>query len=197
MVHIIRGERPKKPPTFSITRGYTEELWDMTASCWDVNSAKRPTIDRVLNTLIVAAEQWKPKHGVLSTQNDWNPGVSEGKSDSATVTEPENGPVNNTSGSLTTFCHSKPPTMATDVLVNNLHTPHRSTNFPQVTSDTKLNTSGVQPQNAPETRSTLDQTVDLILAKAKSPLGESDARGVVEALEKVSREPLQTTDRRI
>ena len=146
MVHIIRGERPKKPPTFSITRGYTEELWDMTASCWDVNSAKRPTIDRVLNTLIVAAEQWKPKHGVLSTQNDWTPGVSEGKSDSATVIEPENGPVNNT--------------------------------------------SGVQPQNAPETRSTLDQTVDLILAKAKSPLGESDARGVVEALEKVGREYL-------
>ena len=93
----------------------------MTASCWDVDSAKRPTVDHILSTLIVATEQWKPKRGDLSTQDDWNPAVSEGKSDSAIVLEPERGPVDNTPGLLTTFCHSKPSTVAIDVLVNNSH----------------------------------------------------------------------------
>jgi hypothetical protein len=37
-------------------------------------------------------------------------------------------------------------------------------------------------QNTPPT---LDETVDQILAKAKSPLGEDEARGVIEMLEKV------------
>ena len=87
--------------------------------------------------------------------------------------------------------------MATGVLTNNSLISHRPTNVPQATSSTKLNASGVQPQNTADTRPTLDQTVDRILTKAKSPLGESDARGVVEALEKVGREYLQTTDRRI
>ena len=83
--------------------------------------------------------------------------------------------------------------MATDALLNNSHTPHHSTNVPQAISNTKLNTSSVQPQNAPDTRPTLDQTVDLILAKANLPLGKSDVRAVVEALEKASRKYLQPT----
>ena len=77
--------------------------------------------------------------------------------------------------------------MATDVLMNS-HTPCRSSNAPQTTSSTKPSTSGVQPQNTPDTRLTLDDTVERILDKAKSQLGEGEAQKVVETLEKVSRE---------
>ena len=99
MLRIIRGERPKKP-YFSITRGYTQELWDMATCCWDVDPTKRPTVDCVLDTLRIAAEQWKPKHGGLSTQDDWNSTDSEEESDPPTVLEPENEPVDDTSGPL-------------------------------------------------------------------------------------------------
>ena len=87
--------------------------------------------------------------------------------------------------------------MVTDILANNPHTPHHSTNVLQVTSSTKLNTSSVQPKNTPDARTTFDETVDRILAKADSLLGESDARAVVEALEKVRRERLRTIDQRL
>ena len=60
MTRIIRGE-PLKKPFFSITRGYTQELWDVTTSCWDVEPNKRPEIDCVLGALTIAAEQWKPE----------------------------------------------------------------------------------------------------------------------------------------
>ena len=93
MVHIFRGEPPKKP-IFSITRGYTQELWDMSTFCWDLDPTKRPTVEHVLHTLIIAAEQWKQKHGGLSTQDD-----SEEESDSPTV-ESEDEPVDDTSSSL-------------------------------------------------------------------------------------------------
>jgi len=55
----------------------------------------------------------------------------------------------------------------------------------------------MRPQNAQDTRPTLDNTADQILAKLKLPLGENEARAVVEALEKVGTERPQTTDRRI
>ena len=54
MVHITRGEPPKKP-NFFITRGYTQELWDMTITCWDVEPSKRLTVDHVLDALTIAA----------------------------------------------------------------------------------------------------------------------------------------------
>lgn len=57
---ILQGVRPKKP-IFVITRGYTEELWQMTTACWEVDPAKRPAIDVILGTLSSAAKQWKPK----------------------------------------------------------------------------------------------------------------------------------------
>jgi len=60
LLHIIEGARPKKP-AFNITRGYTEELWVMTTSCWDEDPTKRPTVDTVLDTLRRAAERWEPK----------------------------------------------------------------------------------------------------------------------------------------
>jgi hypothetical protein len=98
MLRIIRGEPPKKP-ILSITRGYTEELWDMSLCCWDVDPTKRPTVDPVLDRLIVAAEQWVPRHGGLSTQDDWDSTDSEEESDSSTVLEPENEPIDNATSS--------------------------------------------------------------------------------------------------
>jgi len=53
------------------------------------------------------------------------------------------------------------------------------------------------PQNMQDARSTLDHTADQILAKLKLSLEESEARAMVEALEKVGRERPQTTGRRI
>lgn len=87
--------------------------------------------------------------------------------------------------------------MATDVLVKNSHTTYRSTNVPQATSSTKLNASSMQSQNTPDTQPTLDQTIDRVLAKANSRLGENDAQAVVDELEKVGRERLQTTGQRL
>jgi len=55
----------------------------------------------------------------------------------------------------------------------------------------------MRPQNTQDTRPTLDNTADQILAKLKLPLGENEARAVVEALEKVCRERPETTGRRI
>ena len=75
--------------------------------------------------------------------------------------------------------------MVTGVLMKNPHAAHHSAN--QATSGTKLDTSDMRPRNTHDTRQTLDQTVDRILAKLKSPLGESGARAVVETLEKVRR----------
>ncbi|KAF9654244.1 kinase-like protein [Thelephora ganbajun] len=85
MLHIIQGVRPKKP-IFAITRGYTEELWAMTTSCWEENPTERPTVDYVLEALKMAAEQWKPKHGglsILSPSDDWSPTPSAEDSDSS------------------------------------------------------------------------------------------------------------------
>ena len=72
----------------------------MTTHCWGVDPTKRPTIDHVLDTLRIAAEQWKPKHGGISTQDDWNSTDSEEESDPPTVLEPKNEPVDDIYGSL-------------------------------------------------------------------------------------------------
>ena len=63
--HIIQGTRPKKP-NFAKTRGYTEELWEVTTSCWDEDPTKRPAVDYVLTALGGAVEQWKSEHGAFS-----------------------------------------------------------------------------------------------------------------------------------
>ena len=89
-----------------------------------------------------------------------------------------------------TTCHSEPFTMATRVLTNNSLTQHRSGNIPQTTSRVKLSTPGAQPKNAPDIRPTLDEVVDQILIRAKSPLAEEDVRKLAEILEKVSRKHL-------
>ena len=74
MFQILKGERPKKP-IFVITRGYTEELWGMTESCWKQDPDERPAVDYVLDTLSRAAEEWKPRGGELSAPSpvdDWS-----------------------------------------------------------------------------------------------------------------------------
>ena len=81
--------------------------------------------------------------------------------------------------------------MATDVLSP---TRHRSNSIPQTTSNTKLRGSGVEPQTTSGPRPTPDEVVDRILLRAKSPLGEDEARKIVEALEKVSRDRLPPND---
>jgi len=88
MSYIIEGVRPNKPK-FNITRGYTEELWGMTTRCWKEDSVERPTVDEVLEVLRVAAEQWKPKHGEISTLSldDLSPTLYEEELDSPTVPE--------------------------------------------------------------------------------------------------------------
>jgi len=80
-----------------ITRGYTQELWDMSMSCWDVEPSKRPKVERVLGTLIIAAKQWEPKYGGFSIQDDCDQTASEEQSDSSTDPEPEDQPVDDTS----------------------------------------------------------------------------------------------------
>jgi hypothetical protein len=87
----------------------------------------------------------------------------------------------------TTLYLSKPFAMTTDLLMDNSHAPYRSESLPQAASSTKLGTLSAQPQNAPDARLTLDETVDRILVKANSQLGEGEARVIVEALEKVCR----------
>ena len=72
----------------------------MVMSCWDVDPAKRFTVDHVLGTLTIAAEQWNPTHKAVPTQDDWDPAVSEEGSDLSTDLEFENEPVGGTSGSL-------------------------------------------------------------------------------------------------
>jgi len=93
--HILHGGRPKRPP-FAVTRGYTEELWEMTTSCWNEDATGRPIVDCVLDTLRDAAEQWKPEHGGLSTlspRDDWIPTIYGEESDSPTDSEPESEPA--------------------------------------------------------------------------------------------------------
>ena len=57
---IIAGERPKKP-NFIISRGYTEELWELTTECWWQDPAKRATVGHLLGVLGNAALVWKPR----------------------------------------------------------------------------------------------------------------------------------------
>jgi hypothetical protein len=59
MLRIIQGVRPPKP-IFVITRGYTEDLWEMTTRCWDEKPLERPKVDDLLKALKTAAKQWKP-----------------------------------------------------------------------------------------------------------------------------------------
>lgn len=86
MLLIGEGGRPPKP-TFVITRGYTNELWAMTESCWKQEPSERPEVSEILKALKIAAEQWKPHNGG-SPQDYWSPTLCE-ESDSHSDSEPE------------------------------------------------------------------------------------------------------------
>ena len=76
--------------------------------------------------------------------------------------------------------------MATSVLMNDSPAPHRPRNVSLVTPNTGPSASGVQPHNTSGSRMIPEEAVDRLLEKAKSPLGVTELRKVVEALEKVS-----------
>jgi hypothetical protein len=92
MLDIVEGRRPPKP-NFSNTRGYTQELWEMTTHCWEGEPAERPTVDCVSESLRIAAELWKPEHGRVSAQptrdaRSQTLSTAEG-SDSSTLSDPD------------------------------------------------------------------------------------------------------------
>ena len=64
-LRLGQGLRPKKP-VFAMTRGYTDELWQMTTSCWEEDPNSRPTVDSVLDVLRGSAEGWGTKHAKLT-----------------------------------------------------------------------------------------------------------------------------------
>ena len=226
MIHILDGVRPEKPD-LSITRGYTDELWEMTTSCWEEDSIKRPTVDFVLGVLGSTGERWKFKNGEFSAQDDWgltpltDGSESEHENESViftasvllnhpqppaikipvpvpvpltpTTTPPV--PILSTAEdetppktiSATPSKEKIKPAPVSHALASNLPTPPCSNNVLQTTPSTKLSVSGVQPQSTSGLRPALDEVVDRILVRAKSPLGEDEARKIVEALEKVSK----------
>ena len=69
MVSILKGMRPKKP-MFDDTRGYTEELWELTTSCWKNDPSDRPTVDHVLDILRSAARRWESEEIDISSPRD-------------------------------------------------------------------------------------------------------------------------------
>ena len=73
--------------------------------------------------------------------------------------------------------------MAT-ALANNSPIPHRSNTAPHQTSNTKIGTSNPQQQNIPATQS-LDDKVEQLLVRSRSPMGKDDARKMSEMLDKV------------
>ena len=60
ILQIIKGTMPKKPD-FTTSRGYTEEIWELTTTCWRQDPTKRPTVDKLLESLSYGALQWKPR----------------------------------------------------------------------------------------------------------------------------------------
>ena len=170
MISILKGKRPKKP-VFDATRGYTEELWGMTTSCWKEGPNDRPTVDSVLATLKNVAEE----------------------SDSPTVSEhagePPTAPPSPDTFQLpvieplasTTIHHPEPPATVDS------RTPYPPSDPAETAPSASPTTAGVPAQRTSNTRLTPDETLDRLLVRAKSSLGKDDARKLVEALEKVSR----------
>jgi len=82
-----------------------------------------------------------------------------------------------------------PTMLVADVPTNGSPTPCRSKNPPKSTSSSDSRTSGYKPQNTSNIQPILDETVDQILVRVGSPLGEGEVREAVETLEKVSKGP--------
>ena len=101
LAHILKGERPEKPD-FDTTLGYTEELWEMTTSCWKEDPGDRPTVDCVLGTFKSAAERWETEHEEIDTpspRHGWNSTPLTERLDSPTISEHEIEPATCTTAS--------------------------------------------------------------------------------------------------
>jgi len=194
-VYILKGERPKKP-IFSTTRGYTEELWEMTTSCWKRDPSDRPTVAEVLCALKNAAEQCESECGEMDTpspKDDRNTALAE-ESDLSMTSKHENKPPHTASTSLDPFqpfvtksltpialYHPEPPATADP------RTPHPQSDTAKTAPSASPTTAGVQSQYTSDTPLTPDEMLDRILVSARSPLGEDGAQNLVDDLEKVSR----------
>jgi len=211
LLHIIEGKRPEKP-AFNITRGYTEELWVMTTSCWDEDPTKRPTVDTVLDTLRRAAERWDPdlKRTTLqrSQIRSLLPNVRMSLMSSPPPTPPSREGATHLLVPTPTPSTLAPPTPKNETLPGSI--PGTSSKEKEIRF-VIARPSEEEPRSAPvistkeETKRTpvsaaedgqvptLDEAVDRVLAGASSPLGADEVRKVVETLEKVSRKhPLPT-----
>jgi hypothetical protein len=58
IIPITDGMRPGKP-NFAISRGYTDELWELTTACWQQDPAERPTVGDLVGRLGNAAQKWR------------------------------------------------------------------------------------------------------------------------------------------
>jgi len=167
-----------------MTRGYTTELWEMTMSCWKEDPSDRPSVDHVLSVLKSVAGEWRPRYGsldILSPQNDSSPTLAE-ESDSPIASEHVN-ETPTTPAPLNTF---QPPAIKPLAAIVDSRASHPPSDTSKITSSTSPTTAGAQSQRTSVTR-TPDETLDRLLVRAKSPLGEDDVQKLVDALEKVSR----------
>jgi len=76
-------------------------------------------------------------------------------------------------------------------------TPYPSNDTAKTASSTDPTTAGVQSPHTSGTPLTPDEMLDRILVSAGSPLGEDDARNLVDTLEKASRRCPLPTDQSI
>ncbi|KAF9787032.1 kinase-like domain-containing protein [Thelephora terrestris] len=115
MLRIIQGERPQKP-IFVITRGYTEDLWEITTRCWDEKPLERPIVDDLLKALKSAAKQWKPTLS-FSPQDDLSPTLYADEFNLCTPSEHED-------GDATTGLSTSPPVLPPSTAKNETSLEH-------------------------------------------------------------------------
>jgi len=194
VLSILRGKRPKKP-IFDTTRGYTEELWEMTTSCWKEDPTDRPAVDSVLVALKNAAGQWESEDGaldILSPRDDCSPTLAE-ESGSPTVFyhagEPPAAPPSPDTFqppaikplASTTINHPEPPATV------DLRTPYPPSDPAKTVPSANPTTAGAPTQRTSNTRLTPDETLDRHVVRGKSPVREDAVQKSVDALEEVSR----------
>ena len=210
MYHIIEGVRPTKP-NFVLTRGYTEELWEMTTSCWIEVATERPTVDHVLEVLEAAAERWKSRYGgssTLSPTESWSPTLHGEESDSPVISEPEDEPIATDTYSprgtrsptieTTPPSLSIPPSPAPPPSAANNETPPKevlATRGEETGSGHTKSSRGESPGKPPAPLYS-DEKVDQLLIKARSLAGGDEARKMAEVLDKVSKRRFPFADRR-
>jgi len=208
LLHIIEGVRPEKP-VFNTTRGYTEELWVMTTSCWDEDPTKRPTVDTVLDTLRRAAERWEPRAEEDDSSESDSPTTPE-RADEPDAIPPSTLPSRESATHLvptptpSTLAPLTPKNGTLPISISDTSSKEKEIRFviarpleeprsaPVISTKEKTKRTPVSAAEDEQVPA-LDEAVDRVLAGASSPLGADEVRKVVETLEKVSRKhPLPT-----